>query len=142
VSATRLARRHREIAKEGLRLSRRKGEGSAGIEVGSKAAQERQSEPRHHRLGGLTIARVSTAAMGHVGHDGPGQSFHADFYGLLTPTPVQVLMNVARKRRATEPQGARSWRLDVAGNHPTEPEMLTGVMEHDVDVIGDGQSRC
>src|SRR5262245_5716260 len=66
VSGVRLTGWHRQITKEGLRLSRRKGEGSAGIEVGSKAAQERQSEPRHHRLGGLTIARVSTPAASHV----------------------------------------------------------------------------
>src|SRR5262245_10706452 len=57
--------RHCEIGNECLRLPRLDGEQSAGVEVGSKAAQERQSEPRHNLLGGLTIARVPIAGTGH-----------------------------------------------------------------------------
>src|SRR5262247_1066207 len=60
-----LAGRHGQIGKESLCLSRRKGKGSAGIEVGSKAAQQRECEPRHYRLGGLTLARASSRHAGH-----------------------------------------------------------------------------
>ena len=74
-----------------------------------------------------------TAATGHVGRDRPGQSFHADFYGLLTPPPVQVLMNVVAEAERGVRRRAGSRPLDVAGNRETEHEMLTGVM---------GTSRC
>ena len=98
---------------------------SAGIEVGSKAAQKRQSEPRHHPLGGLTIARVSTRPMGHVLRGGPGQFFHADFDGLLTPQPVQVLSVAPRQNVKCAGQ---SLRLDVGGNRGVDNGMVTEML--------------
>src|SRR6185295_10122938 len=63
--------------------------------------------------------------MGHLPRGRPGQFFHADFDGLLTPQPVQVLSVASRHDVKC---ARKSLRHDVGGNGGVENGMVTEML--------------
>ena len=76
------AGRHRQVGQESLGLPGGEGEGYAGIEAGSKAAQERQREPRHRVTHSrrLTIARLSRTGHRRLGYGRPCPARRAQLF--------------------------------------------------------------